>query len=144
LDSQKIETQPMRTIDPMTTGINKSDASKKENSILKNESCRLSLKEKAGRQAKESQPALHDNMDAIAYGVEAWLDKNSGYSRRVREITIEIAQTLGIPEDEIERWSASQLMHDTEKSSTIKSLLEKLQTSFPSDQADIRGILKER
>lgn len=74
-----------------------------------------------------------DDIDAIAYGVEAWLEENTGYSRRVTEVTGDIARKLAVPEDEIKRWIASRLIHDTEKSSVIKSLLQRVSGSSPAE-----------
>ncbi len=72
-------------------------------------------------------------MDAIAYGVQARFEENSGHLGRVTEATVDIARELGIPEAEIKRWAASRLdrlIRDTEKLREIKSRLERLQGSF--------------
>ena len=84
-------------------------------------------------QIEKGRHTFLDNMDAIACGVEARFEENTGYTRRVTETTVEIARKLGIPEDEIERWAASRLarlMRDTGKLNVIKSHLERLQESF--------------
>jgi len=84
-------------------------------------------------QTKKTQRTFLDSMDAIAYGVQAWFEENTGYSRRVSETTVDIARALGIPEAEIKRWAASRLarlIRDTEKLREIKSRLERLQGSF--------------
>jgi hypothetical protein len=70
-----------------------------------------------------------DKMEAIAYGVQARFEENTGYSRRVTDATITVARALGVPETEIERWAAhrlTRLARDTERLREIKSLLEKL------------------
>ena len=74
-------------------------------------------------------------MEAIAFGVQAWFEENTGYSRRVTETTIDMARQLGIPEHEIEKWAASRLarlIRDTEKLNVIKDLLQRLQESCPA------------
>lgn len=71
-------------------------------------------------------------MDAIACGVEAWLEENTDYLRRVIETTIDIARALGVPEGEIKRWASSRPISDTEKGRVVKSLLEKLQRNYPA------------
>jgi hypothetical protein len=75
------------------------------------------------------QGTFLDAMDSIACGVEAWFEENTDYSRRVTETAVDIARKLGIPEGEIERWSARRLIRCTEKGGAIKSLLERLQAS---------------
>ena len=70
-----------------------------------------------------------DKMEAIAYGVQARFEENTGYSKRVTDATINVARALGVPEVEIEKWAASrltQLARDTERLREIKSLLDKL------------------
>ena len=94
--------------------------------------------ERVDEEAKKTRRTFLDNMDAIAYGVEAWFEENTGYSRRVTETTVDVARALGIPEGEIKRWAASRLarlIHDTEKLNVIKSLLKRLQESS-IDQTD--------
>ena len=90
------------------------------------------------RQTEKTRHTFLDKMDAIACGVQARFEENRGFSRRVTETTINVAQALGIPEDEIHKWAAyrlTRLIHDTEKLNVIKSRLERLQRSF-LDQAD--------
>ena len=70
-----------------------------------------------------------NKMEAIAYGVQARFQENTGYSRRVTDATINVARALGVPETEIERWAdhrLTRLARDTERLSEIKTLLEKL------------------
>ena len=109
-----------------------------------NEDCQLSTKEKVDEEAKKTRRTFLDNMDAIAYGVEAQFEENSGHSGRVTEATVDIARELGIPEAEIKEWAASRLtrlIRDTEKLNAIKSLLQRLQESSLANQADDRGRL---
>ena len=107
----------------------------KRNLAPKNGDCQLSTKEKVDEEAKKTRRTFLDNMDAIACGVEAWFEENTGYSRRVQETTVDIARALGIPEVKIKRWASSQLSRDTEKGKVVKSLLQRLQGSFV-EQAD--------
>ena len=68
-------------------------------------------------------------MEAIAYGVQARFEENTGYSKRVTDATINVARALGVPDNEIERWAnhrLTRLARDTERLREIKSLLEKL------------------
>jgi len=77
---------------------------------------------------KTRNPSLN-KMEAIAYGVQARFEENTGYTRRVTDATINVARALGVPDAEIESWAAqrlTRLARDTERLREIKSLLEKL------------------
>jgi len=87
--------------------------------------CQPSIEDTVEKQTKKTRRTFFDDMDSIAYGVEAWFEENTGYSRRVTETTVVIARELGIPGDEIERWAAFRLIRDTEKVRAIESLLER-------------------
>ena len=92
-----------------------------------------SIDDKVSEGAKKTRRTFLDNMDAIAYGVEARFEEKTGYSRRVTEAVVGTARILGIPEAEIERWASSRLdrlIRDTEKLREIKSRLERLEGSF--------------
>lgn len=109
-------------------------------STLRTKSQSIKTLEKVDEEAEKTQRTFLDNMDAIAYGVQARLEEKSGSSRRVTEATVEIARELGIPEGEIKRWAASRLarlIRDTERLREIKSRLERLQGSF-GEQTDIK------
>jgi len=93
---------------------------------LENGDCQPSIEDTVEKQTKKTRRTFFDDMDSIAYGVEAWFEENTGYSRRVTETTVVIAQKLGVPENEIERWAAFRLIRDTEKVRAIESLLERL------------------
>jgi len=126
--SQSIKTLGLPRVD---ISVDKSPG--KRDLAPENGDCQLSTKEKVDEEAKKTRRTFLDNMDAIAYGVEARFEENTGYSRRVTEATVDIAQELGIPEAEIKRWAASRLarlIRDTEKLKEIKSRLERLQGSF--------------
>ncbi len=100
-----------------------------------------SIEDKADDVSKRTQHSFLDDMDAIACGVEVWFEENTGYSRRVTQMTVDIARALGVPGVEIKRWVACRLIRDTEKGRVIKSLLERLQSSFVC--IDNRGPLGE-
>ena len=85
---------------------------------------------KVKKQTKKTRRTFLDDMDALAYGVEAWFEENTGYSKRVTERTLDLARKLGIPEDEIERWAAFRLMCGREKVSVLKHLIEETEESF--------------
>jgi len=72
---------------------------------------------------------LSSRMNAIAYGVEAKLNLLSGYSHGVTQGTIDVAQHLGIAEEEIQEWVRAREMQNSERRQTIQSLQEKVERS---------------
>ena len=68
-------------------------------------------------------------MDAIARGVEAKFDPLLTLSRGVTARTIEIAQRLGIAEEEIQEWAEAKAKLDSDISRVVKSSLNKLERS---------------
>ena len=50
---------------------------------------------RAEKQSRRSQHMALDKMEAIAYGVQARFEENTGYSRRVTDATINVARALG-------------------------------------------------
>ncbi len=82
-----------------------------------------------GKQTRRNQSVSFDKMEAIACGVQARFEENSGYSKKVTDETINVARTLGVADREIERWAThrlSRLARDTERLREIKSLLDKV------------------
>ena len=90
---------------------------------------RLSERRDCQTQDEQATEEFLSQMDAIAYGVEARLDSLFGYSKRVIKETTNIAWQFGIPGEEIRRWAAGRLGHDTKKNEAIKSSLNKLERS---------------
>ncbi len=130
MSTLRTKNQPVKTLNPEKVNISIDRSPRKRDITLENWDCQLSMKEKVGEEAKKTRRTFLENMDAIAYGVEAWFEENTGYSRRVHETTVDIARALGIPEAEIEKWASSRLSRDTEKFNGVKSLLERLQGSL--------------
>ena len=82
--------------------------------------------------ALETKPAISkssNEIDAIAFGVEARLDSLFGYSRITTEETIDIARKLGIAEGEIQEWAAAKATLYSDRDRVINSLLNKLKCS---------------
>jgi len=84
-------------------------------------------------QQNRTQRTFIDDIDAIAYGVEAWFEENTSYSENVAETTVEIARKLGVPEDEIRKWAARRSTSNVERVKLIKSLLQRLRSNSPAD-----------
>ncbi len=75
---------------------------------------------------KQAMEQSFSKMNAIAHGVEAKYELLTGYSYIVTQRTIEIAQQLGIPEEEIQRWADGREMLNSERNRLITSSLNKL------------------
>ncbi len=76
-------------------------------------------------ETKQAADRPSTQIDAIATGVEAKLDPFSAYSKVVTQSTLNIAQRLGIAEEEIQRWAAAKATLDSEREKTVKSTLSK-------------------
>jgi DNA-binding NtrC family response regulator len=63
---------------------------------------------------------LHRQMDAIAHGVEARVERFDFHSRIVTEETIEVARQLGLPEQDIEEWASSRLKSRVDRDRRIQ------------------------
>jgi len=138
--------QLVRALDPQKVDISADKSPGKRDLAAGNGGRQLSVGDKVEKQTEKPRHTFLDNMEAIAFDVEAWFEEETSYSRRVAETTVDIARAFGIPEDEIERWAASRLarlIRDTEKLGEIKSRLERLQGSFIG-QADNKDAHEER
>ena len=75
--------------------------------------------ETAEQASSANEPSLA--MDAIAIGVEAKLDPFSAYSKIVTQRTIQIAQWLGIAEEERQRWAMARANLASKRDRVIKA-----------------------
>lgn len=66
-------------------------------------------------------------INAIAYGVDAQVEYFDLHSKTVTEKTVELAQWLGLPGEEIEKWVVARDEFCSERDRRIKSMLSKLQ-----------------
>lgn len=96
----------------------------------------------SGQQNKGTRRTYGDDINAIAYGVAAWFEENSGYSDNVTGKTIEIARKLGVPEREIGKWAARRTTLNAQKVKPIRSLLQKLCSEPATD--GLRKMTKTR
>jgi DNA-binding transcriptional regulator YdaS (Cro superfamily) len=79
-----------------------------------------------GQQNRGTPRTFTDDIDAIAYGVAAWLEENSGYSTNVTGMTVEIARKLGVPEKEINKWAARRSSLNARRVKPIRVLMQRL------------------
>ena len=96
----------------------------------------------SGQQNKGIRRTYGDDINAIAYGVAAWFEENSGYSDNVTGKTIEIARKLGVPEREIGKWAARRSTLNTQRVKPIRALMQKLCSEPATDE--LRKIKKTR
>ncbi len=75
----------------------------------------------AALKARQAAPKPSTKMEAIAHGVEARLDPSSILSKTVTQKSVEIAQRLGIAEEEIKQWAEVKSKLDSEKSKLFGS-----------------------
>jgi len=99
-----------------------------------------SFRQDENGQQNRTRRTFTDDINAIAYGVEAWFEENSGYSENVTEMTIEIARKLGVPENEIRKWVARRSTFNAERVKPMRSLLQRLYSSPATDELRIRNI----
>lgn len=118
--------QPKKTFDLQRVDISIDKSPGKRNLAPENGDSRPPVDDKVEGQIEKGRHAFLDNIDAVACGVEAWFEENTGYSSRVVETTVDIARALRVPESDIKRWASSRLIHNTEKLNVIKFRLERL------------------
>jgi hypothetical protein len=94
------------------------------------------------QQNKGTQRTYVDDINAIAYGVAAWFEENSGYSDNVTGMTIEIARKLGVPEKDIGRWADRRTSLNAQKVKPIRALMKKLCSEPATDE--LRKMTKTR
>ena len=95
-----------------------------------------------GQQNKEVQRTFIDDINAISYGVAAWIEENSGYSDNVTGMTIGIARKLGLPEREIGKWAARRSTLNAQRVKPIRALMQKLCSEPATDE--LRKLEKTR
>lgn len=132
--------QLMNTFDPCGIDIKVGKTSEKRNPIPGKGDYQPPIEDKVEQKTRKPQRTFLDDLDAIAYGVEAWFEENTDSFRNMSETTVGIARKLGVPEDEIRRWAARRSTFDAEKVKLIKSLLQRLRASSPADGLKTRNI----
>ncbi len=82
--------------------------------------------EGTGEEKKHIRNDFFNAMNAIARGVAAKYDLLTGYSMMIIQRTVEIAQRLGIPDEEIQRWTDMRLTLSSETNRSIETSMKKL------------------
>ena len=94
------------------------------------------------QQNKKTQRTFIDDIDAIASGVAAWFEENTGYSENVTGMTVEIARKLGVPEKDIKKWAARRSTLNAGRIKPVRTLLQKLCAEPATDE--LRKLTKKR
>jgi len=87
------------------------------------------------KQTGKTHTTSFSRMEAIACGVQARLEANTGYSKKVTDETVSVARALGVANSEIERWATyrlSRLARDAEILREIRALLNKVYGNKPN------------
>jgi DNA-binding response OmpR family regulator len=66
-------------------------------------------------------------INSIAYGVDAQVDYFDSHSKTVTQKTIDVAQLLRLPTEEIEKWFVARNELNSKRRSYIESLIKKLE-----------------
>ncbi len=78
-------------------------------------------------QSSQKTASYSEQMDAIAYGVEARLDLIDQHSEIVIQRTADVARRFAIPEIEIRRWTEAKTQAIARRDEMLKCSLEKLE-----------------
>jgi putative two-component system response regulator len=92
---------------------------------LENRDYQQHLEEKVQAQAKKIRTAFFNAVTALAYALEAKDVYTSGHSQRVTEISVAIAEEMGLPKKDIERIRLAGLVHDIGKIGVREAVLNK-------------------
>ena len=111
------------TIDKLNASINIVLKNRKRNSSISN-MIRTVGDIDYGMMAANRSPSA---IDAIACGVDAQVDYFDFHSKIVTKNTIDLAQRLGLPENEIKKWATERDEFYSERNKYIKSALSKLE-----------------
>jgi putative two-component system response regulator len=92
---------------------------------LENRDYQQHLEEKVAEQAQKIRASFFNAITALAYALEAKDVYTSGHSQRVTEISVAIAEHLGLPKESIEKIRLAGLVHDIGKIGVRESVLNK-------------------
>jgi putative two-component system response regulator len=92
---------------------------------LENRDYQLHLEQKVEEQAQKIRASFFNAVTALAYALEAKDVYTSGHSQRVTEISVAIAEHLGLPKETIEKIRLAGLVHDIGKIGVREVMLNK-------------------
>ena len=92
---------------------------------LENRDYQQHLEQKVDEQAQKIRASFFNAITALAYALEAKDVYTSGHSQRVTEISVAIAEHLGLPKERIEKIRLAGLVHDIGKIGVREVVLNK-------------------
>ncbi|MFC1964879.1 HD domain-containing phosphohydrolase [Chloroflexota bacterium] len=92
---------------------------------LQNRDYQQHLEQKVATQAKKIRNSFLNSITALAYALEVRDKYTSGHSHRVSEISIVVANELGISQDRVDTIKLAGLIHDIGKIGVRESILNK-------------------
>ena len=92
---------------------------------LENRDYQQHLEQKVEEQAQKIRASFFNAITALAYALEAKDVYTSGHSQRVTEISVAIAEKMGLPKDSLEKIRLAGLVHDIGKIGVRESVLNK-------------------
>lgn len=92
---------------------------------LENRDYQQHLEEKVAEQAQKIRASFFNAITALAYALEAKDVYTSGHSQRVTEISVAVAEHLGLPKETIEKIRLAGLVHDIGKIGVRELVLNK-------------------
>jgi response regulator RpfG family c-di-GMP phosphodiesterase len=105
---------------------------------LENRDYQQHLEEKVAEQAQKIRASFFNAITALAYALEAKDVYTSGHSQRVTEISVAIAEHLGLPKESIEKIRLAGLVHDIGKIGVRESVLNKPASLSDSEFKHVR------
>ncbi|MGD9116803.1 MAG: response regulator [Dehalococcoidia bacterium] len=92
---------------------------------LENRDYQLHLEQKVEEQAQKIRASFFNAVTALAYALEAKDIYTSGHSQRVTELSVAIAEEMGLPEESVEKVRLAGLVHDIGKIGVREEILNK-------------------
>jgi len=93
---------------------------------LENRDHQQHLEQKIEEQSRKIRASFLNAITSLAYALEAKDRYTSGHSQRVAEISVAIAEQLGMPPESVEKIRLAGLIHDIGKIGVRESVLNKL------------------
>ncbi len=124
-------------LDEVTLSVSR--ALEKRKLELENRDYHLHLEQRVTEQANEIRQSYLNAITALAHALEAKDKYTSGHSQRVSDISVAIAEELGMPKSTIEKIRLAGLLHDIGKIGVNEAVLHKPTDLTPDEFAEIKS-----
>ena len=105
---------------------------------LENRDYQQHLEQKVEEQAQKIRTSFFNSVTALAYALEAKDIYTSGHSQRVTEVSVAIAEHLGLPKETIEKIRLAGLVHDIGKIGVRETVLNKADSLTDEEYEHVR------